>query len=577
MARDFDHLEEWGKRCSSEYVQLEQAVYKYAARERLDRPFRVELRRHEELLQKVPTEFPGMVVGALIMRLVLGSEGALRRFLVKSSYSPHDEQAFASITARAWRFSFFQTEKRIAEGFFTIQELDGERDVILLSNSVEDRNRENSTFFLSGLFDNGECVQTFGPVLQMDAFSPADIESFARLAAPDLFATRGLGAVIEREALKFSLLFAFANSPVPVHDDEIIVYASSSIRIDDKFLSSLAAFPEREVLKGAWVAHLLKDWTPFSFLDLIVEEKRRKAVLFASTVERYMDAAANPPFDEFFAALPQYTARMSMVIAMESILGKQFPGTLEHLAPRNDKVAKADKSKREPINRAIAELTAASNENLGLDLEKLAAKHGVDREALDAVQAMLTKMDERFAIDLPYAIPGFVPPTPTHRRAFAEGFAGNSLFSFREGTELADWVASRANDCKLALPALMRGEMTLARLPALIERATIDLFKGASPTLLSYTAFLLRSAGSVPLDVRAYACEVLRIFWQVLIPYKDRTSINEFMDAYESWVLHVLQPFGLVELDGEPLLEMRKDSPIEIRRSSFFERWIDWR
>jgi hypothetical protein len=281
MKMNFDSLEAWCKTCSKEYDYLEQAVYDYAIRERLDRPFRAELRRHEELLRKVPDKFADLIVGALVMHLVLGSENSLRRFLAKSAYSPRDERAFASITAKAWRFSFFQTEERIAEGFFPIQEMGGERDVLLYSNAVDKRNGANSTFFLSGLFDDGECVQTFGPVLQMDAFVPEDIESFARLAAPDLFAARGLGAVLEREALKFSLLFAFANSPIPVHDDKPVVYASSSIRIDDKFLSSLAALPEREALKGgAWVIHLVKDWTPFPFWTS--SSKRKSAGLFSS-------------------------------------------------------------------------------------------------------------------------------------------------------------------------------------------------------------------------------------------------------------------------------------------------------
>jgi hypothetical protein len=578
MKMNFDSLEAWCKTCSKEYNYLEQAVYDYAIRERLDRPFRAELRRHEELLRKVPDKFADLIVGALVMHLVLGSENSLRRFLAKSAYSPRDERAFASITAKAWRFSFFQTEERIAEGFFPIQEMGGERDVLLYSNAVDKRNGANSTFFLSGLFDDGECVQTFGPVLQMDAFVPEDIESFARLAAPDLFAARGLGAVLEREALKFSLLFAFANSPIPVHDDKPVVYASSSIRIDDKFLSSLAALPEREALKGgAWVIHLVKDWTPFSFLDLVVEEKKRRAVLFASSLSSYASASAQPPFDEHFPGLPQYAASLVMVVAMESILGRQFPGTLEHRAMRSDKADKTEKAGLEPLNRAIKELTAASNENLSLDLGELAARHGVDLQALEGVQAMLDKMDDRFAIDLPYSIPGFSPPTPARRRAFAEGFSENSLFTFREDASLSAELASRADDYRLALPARMRGDMSLERLPALIERATIELFKGRSSTVLAYTAFLLHAAGADFLDVRAYACEILRVFWQVLMPYSDRENINAFMDTYASWVLHVLHPFGLVEVDREPALDMDRDRPLEIRRSSFFDRWIEWR
>ena len=42
----------------------------------------------------------------------------------------------------------------------------------------------------------------------------------------------------------------------------------------------------------------------------------------------------------------------------------------------------------------------------------------------------------------------------------------------------------------------------------------------------------------------------MRLFWQVLIPFRDEDNIDVFLHSYRSWTLEVLLPFGLV-IEGE--------------------------
>jgi hypothetical protein len=602
-----DRIEKRCRECSEEYKGLERAVYTYAAEEGLERPLVRELARHRRLLGRMPPSFSGMTVGALVMHRVLGSELALRRFAAKAGYAPADRDSYEAMSEKAWQVLLFEIKKRVAEDFFLVAPIgaDPEGGELLHSPSLERLTVGRSSLFLTGSYSIGECSQTFGPVLPLESFSPEDVSTFASLLAPDLFASEGFAAVLRRQPLSFYLLYAFASVPRIAHGGRPIVYSASELRFKEGFLGSISSLGPRErAAKGNWVAHLKKDWDGLSFVDLVVSEKGRKAILLASDPSRYEAAAAESPFD-VFPPRPRWTASMPMIAAIKEILGKDFPGLAEQSdqgraearEPAADAGAGSATSRGEPteeelasLNRAVAELSDAVNDGRSPDIGDIARRHGLDIASFEQIAAQITRRTKLADMDLPHGFSDYTPPPPTLRSRLVRPLDEAGLFDLASDPELEEDLASRRQKFKPYLPRGHRGPVTLTRLPTILARATSAFFGKEGPLALSYTAFLLHERGETYRGVSDYACELLRIFGHVLLQGPGAERIEAFERRYADWVFRVLGPFGLVDFADGPGTENGEesgaavvaarspsDAQARMKRSSFFERWLVWK
>lgn len=597
---DFDELESLCARRAREFSGLEDAAYRYAACERMDRPLHQALRKWEGLLESFPKNFPGILIGTFIMHRIFGSEPNRRRFFARSAYRPENAEALSGLVSMPWQFRFLYIEKRLVEGFFTVHFPGSPEEALLYSPSVERIEIHGRPLLLCGVFGDETCLQTFGPVLDLPAFDWTDIETFAKLAAPDSFSTLGVSGVLNREPLSFFLLYAFSRFNLSFRGKQRLRYASGTFRADADFLETAESLGPPETVKGGKIIKLQAVDRFDSFVKLLVEGKRGRAALVASSPVKYRNAARKEPLLGRAPDEPEFIASMTMILAIEKILRKPFPGLQENHRPdpdeagadgepgsrgaarTNGRAAKNDRDGKddaflEGLNAAMKEYTNHTNRNTTpLDPGAIAKKHGVDPITFaELVGSVERNFEEHFHIDVPGGIAGFVPPPPEFRHQLELSLDEAPAFRVNSGEAIERELAASKDRIETAVPEGTRGAITFDRLVPLLERATKEILGNGARVALNYTLYLLLREGEGYRPVVDYGSELLRTFWQVLIPTRDADQVASFLKCHALWTYHVLGSFGLVTMEHDLDLAMLTAATFSIRCGPFLEHWIE--
>ena len=574
---EYDALQKTCARRAREYDRLEAAAYEYASIERMDRPVLAAIRKHAKVVDELPKEFPGIAVGTILTTSIFGSETSRRRFLSRSDYRAEDREAFEALWATPWRIAFLRVEERVCEDFFSIRILGDADPALLYSPAMEKIEMSGRSLILSGLFGDEACLQTYGPVIDLPAFDFTDIETFARLAAPDSYAASGLNGVLGRDPLPFLLLIAFGQHGISFGSGDKLRYASGGFRYDETFAEEAGNLGPSEAAKGIMRMNLGAEDRFDSFTQLVLDGKKHRAMLVASSAEEYRGAARKIPLLGKAPDEPEYLASLPMILAIEAILGKPFPG-LEKTGKngKEPKTQSKESGELDALNAAMREYLAAANGTTQKpDTREIARKYGVDPVQFKALVGRLeSDMEKRFHIDVPGGIEGFVPPPPALRMSLADALAESSLFVLRSDDELDRELAKREPRYRDALPEGTRGAVTAARLPGILERASKALMGNSARTVLAYTFLMLLEKGDGFRPAGDYGSELLKTFWQILIDERNESEIREFLQKYSLWVRQVLVPFGLVSVEGKPKEGGLAAGEFHIKRSPFMERWI---
>lgn len=564
---------------SREYSRLEEAAYAYGAVERLDRPIELELRRHAKLLKSQPSDFSGMVVGAILLTRIFGSEPARRRFLARGEYRPLEQKAFEGLMLQPWRIALYSVRSRVGEGFFQIEDLGGGEVGLLCSKSMEKLEIKGRPIFLSGLFGDSSCLQTFGPVLDLPAFDATDLDTFARLAAPDTYAAQGLEGVIARDPLPFYLLTHFGRHSIAIGSSGVLRYAASEFRPSNALLEKASTIEPFSTSKGLRRLELSGTDKFDAFKTLVLDPKRKRATLVAASIEAYRDEAATPLLAGEAPPEPDFVATMPMVLAIDAVLEKAFPGLARMAAKEAGSVGGKQRTSPNPeldaLNAAMGKYLALTNkEGQRPDAKAIAADFGIDPGTFAGLVGSLeADLERKFHIDLPGGIAGIVELPPSKRQAFAEALVDNPLFTLSASEAIEREVATIDPGFSPYLSEGGRGGLTAKRLPGLLERAAKDFFGPGARVVLGYTLWLMLEMGPRPQAVDDYGCEVLRLFWQLLLPDRTEVDIDVFLHGYRAWVRTVLVPYGITIAPAKS----EGDKPPTMVGSDFLFRWLSKR
>ena len=151
------------------------------------------------------------------------------------------------------------------------------------------------------------------------------------------------------------------------------------------------------------------------------------------------------------------------------------------------------------------------------------------------------------------------------------------LFRLNTGDEAQGLFAAFAASVEAMRPkaraSRTRTMLTLATLPTVLEE--IDDPPGEQDTehtVLKYSMYLLCRAGSEYHGTEDYAEEILRLFWQILVPSRERAGFRRFVRQYAIWCRELLVLAGLAEDDGRAT-GITPGAPFQIRASPFFKAW----
>lgn len=569
---DFGTLERICARRSEEFDRLEAAAYEFAGPERVDRPIAAACRKHSRILDRMPEGFQERLVGALVLYAIFGSEPARLRFLRRSGYATEDREAFDALCGRPWRFAFLQIRERLSEGFFSIHLLGDSDEAVLFSPSIEKIEVDGRPLLLCGLFGDGTCIQSFGPIVSLPAFDIRDVEAFAKLASPDSYAAFGLSGVLGRDPLPFILLAEFGAHRLTFGNSGALQYAAGTFRYREGFAEQAKKLGAAVAAKGGISIDLQPEDRPDSFVKLDLDEKRRSGALAAASAQAYREAARRPPLAGLAPTEPEYLASPPMILAIGEILGKPFPG-LGPGRPSEGNAITDENRALQSVNEALREYTGITNrQNVKPDARAIARKHGTDPEQFAALVARFERdLESRFHIDLPGRLEGFEPPPPEIRFELSKALSESALFVLHDDEGLDRRLAANEALYQPALPRGTRGYITAKRLPGLLERATKEYFGTSARTVLCYTLFLLLETGRDYRPVRDYGSELLKTFWQVLIPDRTADYVADFLEDYARWSRDVLAAFDLAIVEGG---DLSGSSAPRIKRSPFLEDWI---
>lgn len=146
------------------------------------------------------------------------------------------------------------------------------------------------------------------------------------------------------------------------------------------------------------------------------------------------------------------------------------------------------------------------------------------------MENMLTKMDKRFSINIDGGLSGFTPPAHDLRTMFRDRLNENKLFAVNTEQEVREdfkiFTAGLKFDCKNVK------KITFENFYDTLEDLARRIWGRGGCTVLLYTFYILCKKGAVFKNVRYYAVEFLKTFWQVILPDKKRKYLDKFIKNY---------------------------------------------
>ena len=264
-----------------------------------------------------------------------------------------------------------------------------------------------------------------------------------------------------------------------------------------------------------------------------------------------------------------------MELALETILGIKPPAfELEKIFKEEPDPVVDEQLNR--LNAMFMEMTENYNRGLEFSADELAKKYDFPLETVLQMQEDFKKHTKKSDIEIQGGFENYTPPPPVVRLRFSEPFQDNSLFEFRSSPTAEGYFRVKLPGLAADMEELEYETLTLNELPAFIENLFFEHWNTPNCTILFYTIYLLSKKGEIFLDVKDYAVEFLRIFWQIILPTKAREQIEEFIKSYGFFCFDVLYRVGLIDIDRKLDEERSMDALFKIKASPFFYEWIQF-
>jgi hypothetical protein len=224
-----------------------------------------------------------------------------------------------------WSYNIFEVEKIESDGLLSIRCRGG--DEILFSQEAARAARRGETRLLGLLFFNGQCMQSWGEIVPLDAFFEEDLHYFAGEIDPGRYSGAGLDAVIAADPLPFYLLKRYSALPQPLLYGEVARPCASSICLPDfdPERLSLCRCPTEQLDNGKALRVSLGHGADLRPPTLYLEGESGTAILTAFTLEGYRKGRLALEPVMLFPEKPQRMVSGTMQYAAWEICGTNPP------------------------------------------------------------------------------------------------------------------------------------------------------------------------------------------------------------------------------------------------------------
>lgn len=517
-----------------------------------------------------------MARGQYAFGKVLGSPTTSRRFFksIREELSREEQLLFESFFDNIWWYALFTVEEKLGDDFYRIYDYTTEGEHIVMSESVTELRREGKRLFLTLLFENPRCCQTYGIVYPFKGFQPFDIFYFASMLNPAVYETSGLASVIFLNPVLFYLLCLYTEVPAVAHGDELVVQCSSRLQVLDFPEAKISSSYSREESKGVVRWRLLGGDDLFQLADLYWDRKKNLVTLHCSGRKRYTEAANLLASTLALPKEPQYEASLPMMVASREIIGKGLPGA-DYSSLFEKKPSIEEQEELDRMNGVLREFSDAHNYGRPYDIEELSTKHGIPLGVAKEMEHSYQHKWKNDVFQVKGGIEEYKPPPPVVRRKMQGRLSKNELFDLV--VEESTRRLFRSYKPRYGFLFKKDRELSLEELPGVMEHMYEDMWETEDQLEILYTLYILREKGAEFHSVRDYAAEVLRTFGQVILEDDDDKTVSEYIDFYGVYCFHILFSFGLVDIDRDIQKKDLSHPQFGIKATDFFRSWLRWR
>ncbi len=532
-----------------------------------------DVRRLHKVAAELPEEWHQLAVVQVAGMEVMRRPAMVRKYLAQHREDLSREQRglLREVMRRPWFWTLFSVTAQVRGDLYRVVDHLSDCERLFYSPALTDLTRQGERLFFTAAYSNGLCCQTFGVVHYHRGFQPYDFVYLAKALHPDTLRIQGLEAAVAARPAYFLLLARWAEIPEAVFREQPVRFCAHEVAVRSFSVERCAAdfeitaVPERrQVVEGK-----LRDRSsPAEIAQFYYDAVKGVLTVIAMGPDLYRELAqllreqAELPDDpEWFAGgTMALVARDLPGVVSPIVKSLQYQRLVEDARKTDDGAAAA----LEPINAFLRELSRRRNLGVEYRLEELATRYGVAPETARELEATLKRTVQRYEISLPGGIADYTPPPPEVRRHMPSVPSKSTLFTLDFSPAARRELAARAPRVE-ALLAERRAaglevetaagggaeRVALEMLPRLLDDLFFAHWQAKDATVLAYTLCLLHHAGATPQRVSDYAAEVLRLFWQVLLPGKASVHVRSFIENYAVFCRRVLEPLGVVEIEGE--------------------------
>jgi hypothetical protein len=307
-----------------------------------------------------------------------------------------------------WRYSLFGVKEKVADTVFRIHDYCTGETPLLQSASLESLHKKGVPLFLTLIFSNGLCYQTYGPLHSFRAFQPHDFVYLSRMIQPRAFTKGGLGSSITRDPAPFLLLSRWSETSPVTHAGGPVEFCFQAIRSTSFDADSFAGSLGFTLARKGDVSRLgiPVEGNPFNFGHIYFDARSGEVAVHTSGMNYYEAIRRMLSPGILLPQSPDWRATANMCAVISLMHHKEGPG--ERLAKLFDTIEEpGQESGLEALNAFAAEMTDCLNRGLPFDLEEAARRFGVPPDDAREMQEELARTTRRFDIRLEGGLPGF--------------------------------------------------------------------------------------------------------------------------------------------------------------------------
>lgn len=394
---------ERGSAVSSEVVD-KHLIYYAARRDGVDKEMDRKLAAYKHITRTLESSWINLLKSQYIAHRIFRAQGLLKKYLNHSEIKalPGESREYLEHQLNhPWRFSFSMLTGNPAPDFYEMIDVFSGEEFLLYSRSVSAilaGGHPRLWFMLRA--DNGECWQTFGPVMHYKAFDPDDLFFFATELNPDIETEAQFLAHVEANPIPYMMLISGSNLPPVVHGDDELVQVMAWFPLSAPFhVEGLEETdsPVEEVRKlelPGWSGHP-------HFAVVYCDELQQELQLQALTMRGFqhlvkeLHKAGYPVPEE-----PDVRVHVSMITTAGSILKREIQlDEYAELFEQEPNLSPAGQETLDKLNELLRLALPAMNSGQQPDAAALARQVGLDeeqaREMLASVWDQVNEMKNR--------------------------------------------------------------------------------------------------------------------------------------------------------------------------------------